>query len=89
MKGKNETDHNTITATIETQCSNQITKKILIKSNNKEEWTNFNNKMEKMMNNKELEINKSDQYDNIMAKSVTTMQTCLGEYTQRSTNKHK
>ncbi len=46
-----------------------------MKSNNKEGWTNFNNKMENVRNNKELEMNRSGQYDNIMAKIVTTMKT--------------
>jgi hypothetical protein len=45
--------------------------------------------MENMRNNKELEMNKSDQYDNIMAKIVTTMKTCLGEYTLSNNNKPK
>ncbi len=65
MKGQNETDHNTITATIETQCNNQITKRKIMKINNKEGWKNFNNKTENMRNNKQLEMNKSDQYDNM------------------------
>ena len=89
MKGKNETDHNTITATIETQCINQTIKKKQRKINNKEGWTKFNHKMENMRNNKELEIDKPEQYDSIMGKITTTMKKCLGEYTISNNNKPK
>jgi hypothetical protein len=89
MKGKNETDHNTITATIETKCNNHNTKIKQIKINNKEGWEKFNNKIGIMINNKELEMEKPDQYDSIMGKFLSTMKECLGEYTIGSNNKPK
>ena len=79
IKGKNDTDHNTITATILTECSNphSITKKIKI--NNKEGWDKFNNKIKEMIQNKEIQVNCDTEYEQIIETIKRTMKESLGE----------
>ena len=87
IKGKNDTDHNTITATILTECSNPHTTTKRIKINNKEGWDTFNNKIKEMVQNKEIQVNCDTEYEQIIETIKRTMKESLGETT--ITSKHK
>ena len=87
IKGKNDTDHNTITATILTECSNPHSITKIIKINNKEGWDKFKNKIKEMIQNKEIQVNCDTEYEQIIETIKRTMKESLGETT--ITSKHK
>ena len=78
IKGENDTDHNTITATILTECSNphSVTKRIKI--NNEEGWDKLSNKIKEMVQNKEAQVNCNTEYEQIIETIKRMMKESLG-----------
>ena len=85
IKGKNETDHNTITATIQVAYKEETKKEKKLKINNKQGWKDFNKEIEELHKKKKLKT--SDEYNSVMRIITETMRKNLGTYTK--TNKRK